>query len=479
MVLATANGAGYRYGVSDQAFYIPVVVRALEPAAFPRDAPLIDAQGHLMLSDEALAEVVGATGWGLDWVFLGAYLASLMLVYAGLSLIGARVYRHRWTTAALVAAFTLRHRITRTSANSLEPYFHPRVLAFGLGLMALAAVLRRRTLLAVALVGAAAAVHVTTGLWFGLLAGVAILVLDRRWRTALLPLAALGLVVALWVLTAGLLRGRLETMDAVWLQAVASKDSLFASQWPAGAWAANLGLVAVLWLAHLQRRRLGRATPEDAALVWGTTALAGLFLITLPAVSAGVALFVQLQIPRVFWLIDAVATVYAVGAVAETAHGTSRRAAVLATVLLAVAVGRGAYIMLVERADRALFAVHLPDDAWQEANAWLARQGPGTHVLADPGHGWKFGTSVRVAAGLDVLIEEVKDSAVAIYSRDVAARVVERTSAIGDFSALTAARARELALRYDLDYLVTVADMPLPEAYRNAQFRVYSLSGAP
>ena len=73
----------------------------------------------------------------------------------------------------------------------------------------------------------------------------------------------------------------------------------------------------------------------------------------------------------------------------------------------------------------------------------------------------------------------VKDSAVAIYSRDVAVRVVDHTSAIGDFPAMTAARARELALRYDLDYLVTVADMPLPEAYRNAQFRVYSLSGAP
>jgi hypothetical protein len=86
---------------------------------------------------------------------------------------------------------------------------------------------------------------------------------------------------------------------------------------------------------------------------------------------------------------------------------------------------------------------------------------------------------VRVAAGQDVLLEEVKDSAVALYSREVAARVVDRTSAIGDFSTLTAARARELAVRYDLDYLVTVADMPLPLAYRNAQFRVYSLSGTP
>ena len=29
VILATANAAGYRYGVSDQAFYIPVVTRAL------------------------------------------------------------------------------------------------------------------------------------------------------------------------------------------------------------------------------------------------------------------------------------------------------------------------------------------------------------------------------------------------------------------------------------------------------------------
>jgi len=59
---ATANGAGYRYGTSDQAFYIPVVVRALNPAAFPRDAALIDSQGRLMLSDEIIAGIIRVTG---------------------------------------------------------------------------------------------------------------------------------------------------------------------------------------------------------------------------------------------------------------------------------------------------------------------------------------------------------------------------------------------------------------------------------
>ena len=38
VLLATLNSAGYRYGASDQAFYIPAVLRHLDPALFPRDA---------------------------------------------------------------------------------------------------------------------------------------------------------------------------------------------------------------------------------------------------------------------------------------------------------------------------------------------------------------------------------------------------------------------------------------------------------
>jgi hypothetical protein len=53
--------------------------------------------------------------------------------------------------------------------------------------------------------------------------------------------------------------------------------------------------------------------------------------------------------------------------------------------------------------------------------------------------------------------------------------VVERTSAIGDFAALTPDRALQLATRYQLDFLVTEADLALPVAYRNAQFRIYTL----
>jgi hypothetical protein len=472
MLLATANGAGYRYGTSDQAFYIPVVVHALDKAAFPRDGSLIDAQGRLMILDEIIAGVVGSTGVSLESLFLAGYLISVALIWIGLVLIGTHVYRSPWAVAALGAAFTLRHRIPQTSANSFEPYFHPRMLAFGIGLMAIVALLRRRSWIAVALIALAAVVHITTAMWFGVLVGVALTVLDARMRR-LAQVTSVGAVsLGGMALATGRLHAALAPMDSLWLQAVASKDSLFATEWPMWAWIANLALLAVVWAAHVWRERRGFARAEDGALAWGATALVCVFLLTLPLVAAEATLPVQLQISRVFWLVDFLALVYLLAVVLESGTVTVRAVAV---VLMAVSVLRGGYVMLVERPERALFAVGSPDSPWEDAMRWVARQPLGVHVLADPGHAWKYGTSVRVAAGRDVFHEEVKDSALAIYSPDVAARVVERTEAIGDFGALTAEHARSLAKRYGLDYLVIEADLPLPLLYRNNRFRIYAL----
>jgi hypothetical protein len=259
-------------------------------------------------------------------------------------------------------------------------------------------------------------------------------------------------------------------MDAAWLAAVAGKDSLFASDWPLWAWVANLLLIAAAWAAHSARQRQGTASIDEHALLWGATALVALFLVTLPLVLAKVALPVQLQISRVFWLVDFVALICVIGIT-----GRGRPARLVAAALTAVAVARGGYVMAVEHSERPLFAVHLPASDWEDAMTWIKAQPIDSHVLADPGHAWKYGTSVRVAAERDVLVEEVKDSAIAIYSRDVALRFTERVRAVGDFEQLTAERARDLARRYDLDYLVSDADLSLPVVYRNNRFKVYSL----
>ena len=475
VVLATANAAMYRYGVSDQAFYIPVVARALDPAAFPRDAALIDAQGRLMLADEVLATLVRTTGATLESLFLGGYLLSLVLIFAGLVLIGRRLYTNPWTTLALVTAFTMRHHITRTSANTFEGYFHPRMLAFGVGLLAVAAFVHRRHWLAVMLTVAAAAVHNTTGLWFAVLIGAAIVVLEPAWRRVGVPAAVAGVAVAAWALLAGPLHGRLVVMDSLWLQAVASKDSLFATEWPLSAWAINLGTLGVLWVAHRWRAAHGRAGAEERALAWGATALVALFIVTLPAVAARVAFPVQLQISRVFWLVDVVATVCLIGAIADWPRLARLGRPALAMCLAALAAGRGAYILFVEYPERPLFQTRLQASPWHEAMHWLATQPQDIHVLADSGHAWRYGSSVRVSAGRDVFLEETKDSAIAIYSRDVAVRVVDRTGALGDLSTRGTADVLRLGERYGLTHVVTTGRLDLPLVFENSGFRVYAL----
>jgi len=467
VLLVTANGAGYRYGVSDEAAYVPAVMLAENPAAFPHDAALLKTQGQFFIFDETMGALARVTGASVESMFLWAYLLATAAVWLGVVMIGGQLYPSAWLTLALGAVVTLRHHIPRTSINSLEPYFQSRVLALGIGMVAMAMFLNRRHLAAVILIALAAPLHPTTALWFAVLLGTALFVVDPRWRIPAYIAVALALIVLAWAMVAA------TRMDPPWIEALAGRDFIFPNDWPVWAWAANLGLLAALWVAHLVRRRRGTASGHDAALVWGATALVAVFLVTLPAVAAHVALAVQFQFSRVFWLVDLLLAMYGIAAIGERLRGRDLRA--LAFVLVAIATARGVYIMTREHPERQLFQLSVVDSPWLDAMRWLGRQRIDIDVLADPGHAFKYGVSVRVAAGRDVLLEDDKDSAIALYSRAIAERVVDRRRALQDFPSLTAAQARTLAERYDLDYLVTEAALPLPEVYRNSQFRIYAL----
>ena len=490
LILATANGAGYRYGVSDGAAYVPAVMLAENPAAFPRDAPLIRTQGQFFVVDEVLALIGRVTGASMESRFFAAYLVAVAVVWIGVIWIGSALYGREaprpersaphltglWLTIALAAVVTLRHHIPRTSTNSLEPYFHPRLLAFGLGIIAVAAFLRHRNVMAVALVGLAAICHGTTALWFAIVIGTSLMVVDRRWRVPGLVGGAVTLAMLVWAMTAGPLRMAASSMDATWIDALGGRNFIFANEWPLWAWAANVGLLGALWVAHYVRLRRGTASARDAGLVWGATALVALFLVTLPLVTAHVALAVQFQFSRVFWVVDFLAALYVLAAAGEALRRT--RVLTLAVVLLTASVARATYIMWSEHPERRLFQVSLVSSPWMDAMHWIASQPLNVHVVAAPDHAFKYGVSVRVAACRDVLLEDDKDSAVAMYSRPIAERVVERRKALADFSSLTPASALELATRFGVDYLVTEAALPLREVYRNAQLRIYALKPA-
>lgn len=485
IVLATANGAGYRFGVSDQAAYVPAVILAENPHAFPHDAPLIRTHAQFFVVDEVLGWIGRTTGAPIESRFFAAYVVAMAVVWAGVILVGSSTYgairEHPriatgWLVLALAATVTLRHHIPRTSTNSLEPYFHPRLLALGLGIIAVAAFLRHRNAIAVGLVGLAALCHTTTALWFTVLVGTALAVVEKRWRWPAAAVCLLTIVAIGWALTAGPLQSGAETMDALWIEALGGRDFIFANDWPLWAWGANLGLLAALWAAHIVRVRRGTATVRDGGIVWGATALVALFLVTLPLVLAHVALAVQFQFSRVFWVLDFLLALYGIAALAESMR--RKHAAALALVLLTASVARASYIMWREHPERSLFQVSLAPSPWMDAMHWIGNQPLNIQVMAAPDHAFRYGVSVRVGAARDVLLEDFKDSADAMYSRALAERTVERRKALADFGNLTAAGVRALAARYGVDYLVTEATLALPEVYRNSRFRIYALKPA-
>jgi len=477
---ATLNAGGYRYGVSDQAFYIPAILHHLDPSLFPRDWAMLGAQGRYFFVDELMAAAVAATGWPLPVWFALAQGATLAALFAGAWRLGRAVLVSPWALTAFMAALTLRHRITKTGANTLEGYFHPRMLVFGLGLLALADVVRGRRLRPIALTLAAGLLHPTTAAMFLGLVGVAIAVADPQHRRPLAWAGAAGTFGAAALAAAGV-GPDLTPMDPAWRALVATKDYTFPTAWSLSSWLTNLAVPVVLGLAAWQRAREGRLTPAERGLVAGAGVLLAGFAVSLPLVAAGVPLAVQLQTSRVFWPVETLAVLFLVWALVDrpAASGARNVAAALAVLLVAVSATRAVYVGFLESPTRPTFAFDLPADDWTRALAWVRTSTPSnTFVVADPGHAWKpgMGTAVRIGASRDVFLEETKDVAMAMYSREAAHAVTERIAAAQDFDTLTLDRLRALAPGDGPAVLVTHRAVNLPVRHREGDVTVYALA---
>jgi hypothetical protein len=482
VVLAALNSGGYRYGASDQAFYQPAVLKQLDPELFPRDTIVLAAQARLTAADEVIALAVRLTGRSVPTAFAVLYVGALVLFAWGVWQIGGTLYRNRWTAVALLAAMTLRHGIARSGTNTLEGYLQPRLIAYALGAVAIAAFLRGRLAGTVLLLMVAGAVHPTTTVWFALWLGCAAAIAHPHHRRKLAIAAVIAAGAGVWALTAGPLAGRLALLDPEWRRLLATKDYLFPLQWPAYAWIVNLGyLPAIVWI-HRLRRRAAVLQPMEHALVMGSFSLAAVFAAALVLQAVGVTLAFQLQPARVFWMFDFVATAYAVWAIAEYQPSglldeqpamRNSRPRLTAIVVVSLSISRGLYVVAV--AERPMMQVSIPDDDWGRVMAWARSTPKDSGWLADPMHAVLYGTSVRVAGERDVLVEAVKDAAIGMYDRRIAVRTDQRTRAVPDFLNLSAADARSLGTEYGLDFIVTEQVLALPLVFESGALRVYRL----
>ena len=473
---ATANSGGYRYGVSDQAFYVPAIAMTLDSTLFPRDAEVLAPQVRMWPGRYLFATAARAFSLDLPVLFAVAYVLTLAILYGAGIQLGRALGLSWWATAALLAFFTLRHQIARTGANSLEGYMHPRMLAFACGLTGLAWLVRGRLLLAWTAVAVTALIHPTTAIWFGALVAVGTAVAPGPASIAARVTGATVAAIAAAVVMIGVMRPDFGVMDAAWRQALQEKTYLFATEWPASAWLLNLAYPLVIGLIYRRRRRTGLAAPAEAALVAGVFALVAAFLVSTALTAAGITAVVQLQVSRVFWLLDALAAAYFAWWLVDDLAAPRRylQIAVVATLAL-LSAGRG-YYLLGNQTDRPIARVGLPPGGWSDAMMWLRNRPEPWLVMADPAHGWLYGSSVRVAAFKDTWLELSKDSAMGLYDRRAAIRAAERRAAIPE-PWVTDAAVDALDARYGLDVFVLDAAIPLnrPVLYRNPDFVIYDL----
>jgi hypothetical protein len=376
---------------------------------------------------------------------------------------------------ALVGALTLRHAIAKSGTNTLEGYFHPRQLAFGFGVLAIVALMRRRILISAALVVAGGLLHPTTALWFAIWIAIAWSINEPRWRGTLAVAAGVAALAAMWMLVAGPLSGRLVRMDQEWLATLETKDYLFPLEWPAYVWLLNLVYAPTILLIYRRRRDAGVLAPGEPGVVWGCLALLLVFAIALPLNAARLAIVIQLQVPRIFWMLDFLAVAYLVWIIAEDGRGSTRRAQITCIIIVVASLTRCAYIKFIRFPDRPIVEISVRDNDWGRVMAWARTTPKDSGWLAHPGHAVQYGTSLRVAGQRDVFVEGIKDAAIGMYDRDVAIRTRDRLAELQDFDTLTPERARSLAERYRLNFLVTTQRLDLPVAYSSGPLLVYRL----
>jgi hypothetical protein len=283
------------------------------------------------------------------------------------------------------------------------------------------------------------------------------------------------MALGIWTLTLGPLAGRLTLMDAEWLGALADKDYLFPLRWPVSVWLMNLGyVVAIVWI-YSRRAAAGVTTAAETGLAVGCLALVAVFAVAVPLNAARVALAIQLQPARMFWMLDLLAIIYVVWAVAEGRRDPgSRRASLAAAALVVLSLARGAYVMHVEFPERPLFGRAASGD-WGRIAAWVRSTPADSSWLADPLHAALYGTSLRMAAAHDVFVEGTKDAAIGMYDRSVALRTRDRLQRVALFTQMSVDQLRGVGRDYQLDYLISEAEMPMPLVYQSGLIRIYRL----
>ena len=137
---ATVAIHGYHVGVEDQAIYLAGILHHLNPALFPHDAILFEAQTRHTRIDELVASLIRFSHLSMDWSLLALHLVTIFLLLLGAWRVAKLCFSNTYAVWAglgmLTGLFLI--PIAGTSQYILDQYLHPRAMSTALILLPVA-----------------------------------------------------------------------------------------------------------------------------------------------------------------------------------------------------------------------------------------------------------------------------------------------------------------------------------------------------
>lgn len=153
---------GYKYAYSDQAFYIPLIEKSIDPEVFTRDYLFgqLSAKSTLWVSTVALL----ARWFDLQWIFFIGYLLSLFGFLSATYALAFALFRNRGVAVLAVLLVVPFKPILETQTATFDLFFTLRTTAMPLALGSLASFIAGRWNLAAALCAFCFLLHPITAL---------------------------------------------------------------------------------------------------------------------------------------------------------------------------------------------------------------------------------------------------------------------------------------------------------------------------
>lgn len=492
---------GYRYGVSDQALYIPMIDRAVNPELFPNDYLFDEPSGEYNFWIPAMS--ILARFFSLEWIFFVGYVLTRFGLFWAIYHLSLNLFDSRGAAVLAVLFLITPKSVGGTATATQDTFFTLRSTAMPFAIAFLIPYFRGRLIPAAIICSVAFLIHPITAIPLVGLLALRLLIDGFRgdWRT---PAKAFGIflicVLPLFVRVFLINHANPSDLSLLsrshpqWLEIIKRRDSyIFLSVWNRDAFQSVIVNLTILLAILLFRR--WHSTSNNGLIRETDWWAFGVILVCLSLFIIGgvfvewypLPLVVQLQVLRSLYLLVNLSQIYLAWMLIDRIGGVRVKLASFLTKRKIKQIATGGLIAVTLtlivpnlpklREGQAMSHVNLPGalprSDWIDVGLWCQANTPIDAVFFVPIHVLGFRIHSRRSS-----VGNWKDGAPCVFSEHYAKKWWARMEELKGYDSFNEGRFNQLKEKYRASFAVTRKGQRLrfPILYENNGFVVYALN---